>query len=231
MDAPKLNNMNGINAYGTELTPDKIVKKEHREFVGGLWEEMGILQFDFLKSHGLAPHHKLLDVGCGCLRGGLLFIDYLDPKNYFGLDVNASLIVAAEIEVAEAGLTAKQPNLLVDDQFAFDRFAEKMDFMVSVSVFTHLPMNPIIRCLAQAKKTLKPTGVYYATFFQAPFSAHLENLAHEPGGIVTKYDADPFHYSQEEMSWMAQVAGLKVDFIGDWNHPRDQRMAAFTINS
>ena len=231
MEKPRLNNMNGINAYGTELTPDKIVEKKHRDFVGGLWEEMGQLQFDFLKEKGLEPHHSLLDVGCGCLRGGLLFIDYLDRGKYFGLDVNSSLIVAAEIEVAEAGLDDKQPHLLVDDQFRFDRFQEEFDYMVSVSVFTHLPANTIIRCLVRAREALKPQGVYYATFFQAPHSAFLESLPHEPGGIVTNYDADPFHYSQEELTWMAQVAGLEVNIIGEWNHPRDQRMAVFSFNS
>ena len=31
----------------------------HREAVGGLWEEMGRLQFDFVANQGLKPDHKL----------------------------------------------------------------------------------------------------------------------------------------------------------------------------
>ncbi len=38
--------------------------------VGGLWDEIGQLQFDFLRAKGLLPRHKLLDFGCGSLRGG-----------------------------------------------------------------------------------------------------------------------------------------------------------------
>ncbi|HEY7982454.1 MAG TPA: hypothetical protein VID19_13355, partial [Candidatus Eremiobacteraceae bacterium] len=37
----------------------------HRAYVGGIWEEIGKLQFDFLVAHGLRPEHHLVDVGCG----------------------------------------------------------------------------------------------------------------------------------------------------------------------
>ena len=220
--------MEGINAYGRELTKDDLDKQIHRNFVGGLWEELGQLQFNFLKAQGLKPSHKLLDIGCGCLRGGLHYIEYLDKGNYYGLDVNASLIQAGMHEIEEAGLKDKHATLLADDAFRLDKFNEHFDFMVSVSLFTHLPMNIIIRCLSAAGKALKPDGVYLATFFEAPKSACLEGLLHDPGGITTNYDSDPFHNSFEEISWMASVSGLDARLIGDWNHPRDQKMAAFS---
>ena len=46
----------------------------HREQVGGLWDEIGALQIDFLRAQGLRPGDTLLDVGCGCLRGGVHFV-------------------------------------------------------------------------------------------------------------------------------------------------------------
>jgi hypothetical protein len=52
--------MQGINAYWQQLSSEDIAAKTHRDFVGGLWDELGQLQFDFLKQHGL-PQHKLLD--------------------------------------------------------------------------------------------------------------------------------------------------------------------------
>ncbi|MFO8086096.1 MAG: class I SAM-dependent methyltransferase [Desulfobacterales bacterium] len=220
--------MRGINSYGKELTQEDIDRKNHRNFVGGLWEELGKLQYDFLIEQGLKPFHKLLDIGCGCLRGGLHYINYLEEENYYGLDVNNSLIQAGILEIKEAGLEHKHPRLLVDDQFRLDKFNQNFDFMVSVSLFTHLSMNIIIRCLSEAQKHLKPGGVYFSTFFQASKSAYLEKL-HQTGGIITNYDSDPFHYSFEELSWMAYIAGLEVKLIGDWNHPRNQKMAAFYI--
>lgn len=229
MVTPQMNLMMGINSYGKELTQGDIDKKAHRNFVGGLWEELGQLQYDFLREHGLKPFHKLLDIGCGCLRGGLYYIQYLEDGNYYGLDVNNSLIQAGILEVKEVGLEDKHPRLLVDDQFRLGNFNENFDFMVSVSLFSHLPMNIIIRCLSQVKKHLKPDGVYFSTFFQAPKSAYLDKLHHQPGGIITNYDSDPFHYSFEELSWMAKISDLEVKLIGDWNHPRNQKMAAFSI--
>jgi hypothetical protein len=58
----------------------------HRKAVGGLWDEIGRLQFDYFVSQGLVPHHRLLDLGCGSLRGGVHFIAYLDPDRYSGVD-------------------------------------------------------------------------------------------------------------------------------------------------
>jgi cyclopropane fatty-acyl-phospholipid synthase-like methyltransferase len=221
--------MKGVNAYFKEFSKEEIRKKMHRNFVGGLWDELGSLQLEFLVDSGLKPGHKLLDVGCGSLRGGVRYIEYLQEGNYYGLDINNSLIEAGKIEVEEAGLLSKNPNLIVDDKFSFHRFGERFDFMVSVSVFTHLPMNIILRCLNMARDSLAPNGVYFTTFFQAPTSLHLEKIKHQPGEVVTNYDSDPFHYSIEELSYMATLAKLELQVVGDWGHPRGQKMAAFTL--
>jgi SAM-dependent methyltransferase len=221
--------MKNVNLFHRELKPEEIARGDHRTTVGGMWEEIGQLQLDFLKSRGLKPAHKLCDAGCGALRGGLHFIRYLDAGNYHGLDINASLIDAGRKELAQAGLEAKKPNLLVNDRFEMHRFGAKFDYILAVSVFTHLFGNHIVRCLAEAQKVLAPGGQFLATFFEAPASVYLEPLPHEPGGIVTLYDRDPFHYSAAEMTLLASLAGLKTELIGDWRHPRDQRMLAFTL--
>ncbi len=221
------NVMSGINSYGEELSEFDISQNKHRHFIGGKWSEIGQLQYDFLLQQGLQPHHQLLDIGCGCLRGGLHFINYLEVNRYYGLDVNASLIKAAWHEVKLANLEPKNPHLIVSDKFEIDRFQQQFDFMLSVSVFTHLPMNIIIRCLSEVQKNLTPQGKYYSTFFLAPTSAHTAQIAHQPGGVVTNYDRDPFHYSFDEMSFMASVAGLKINLIGEWNHSRNQQMLEF----
>jgi hypothetical protein len=92
-------------------------------------------------------------------------------------------------------------------------------------VFTHLFMNHISRCLLEIKKVLKPTGEFYATYFQAPRIGYLLPLVHQPGNVTTFYDSDPFHYSLEELKMLAENAGLSIEFIGDWEHPRSQKMA------
>ncbi len=221
--------MQNVNSYCIELSEEQINDKTHRHFVGGMWDELGPLQFDFLIESGLKPTQKLLDIGCGCLRGGVHYIDYLDNGNYYGLDINASLIEAGKIEVAEAGLSHKYPNLLVDDKFSFDRFDTKFDCMISVSVFTHLPASIIVQCLKKARESLAPEGVYYSTFFEAPTSQHMEPVHQINGEVITKHDSDPFHLSIDELAELAKRANLELDVIGDWKHPRGQKMAAFSL--
>jgi cyclopropane fatty-acyl-phospholipid synthase-like methyltransferase len=222
--------MKPINQYyARQLTPEEIATGAHRDFVGGLWDEIGTLQFDFLRAQGLAPNHKLLDIGCGALRCGLPLIQYLDEGNYYGLDINASLIEAGQQELNRAGLTDRRAHLLVNDKFEFSRFGASFDFAIAQSVFTHLDMNLIVRCLVEVAKVLKPGGQLFGTFFLAPSPAHIAPIKHEPGGIVTNFDADPFHYSFRELEWLASISGFSARLIGDWGHPRGQKMLALSM--
>lgn len=220
--------MKSVNSYWQQLNQDEIAKGKHRESVGGMWEEIGHLQFEFLQKRGMLPGHRFLDVGCGCLRGGIHFVQYLNVGNYYGLDINPSLIEAGKMELASVNCLDKNPNLLVNDKFEFSRFGVKFDFVLALSVFTHLFMNHIERCLVEVKKVLEPQGVFYATFFQAPYSAYLPNIHHQPGSVTTNYDSDPFHYSFEELQSLAQNAGLTTKLIEEWEHPRAQKMICFS---
>ena len=47
--------MTQLNAYWQQLTDEQIRAGEHRDLIGGLWEELGELQFKFLLSAGLRP--------------------------------------------------------------------------------------------------------------------------------------------------------------------------------
>ena len=216
-----------VNIYKQQLGESEIEALAHREMVGGLWDEIGTLQFEFLRERGLAPHHRLLDVGCGALRGGVHFVRYLDPGRYYGLDINASLIEAGRHELAAAGVADRGANLLVDDAFAASRFGTTFDVALAVSVFTHLPMNHIVRCLTEVGAVMAPGARFYASYFEAPRLAHLAPLEHPAGGIVTHYDADPYHLAFAEMETLAGWAGCRVESIGDWRHPRGQKMLAF----
>lgn len=218
-----------VNSYGRQLDAADIAQGRHREFVGGLWEEIGALQFDFLKANGLQPQHRLVDIGCGALRGGVHFAGWLDAGNYHGLDINASLIAAGRIELERSGLSDKPVSLIIDDSFDVRRFDVPFDYALAVSVFTHLPINMIVRCLQRVAEVLAPTGVFYATYFEAPQPAWLESIQHEPGGVITYYDSDPYHYAFAEFQWMAAQTGLRVESIGEWAHPRNQHMLAFRL--
>ena len=215
--------------YERQLTPKEIADGQHRNFVGGLWHEIGKLQLEFLIAHGLRPHHRLVDVGCGALRCGVPIVRFLDSSNYYGLDINESLIEAGKRELEKEELTNKHAQLLVNDNFEIHRFGTSFDFAIAQSVLTHLDMNLIIRCFAEVRRVLKGDAKFFATFFQAPSPAHISPIKHDPGEVISNFDRDPFHYSFAEMEWLAGIAGLSARLIGDWNHPRNQKMLELSI--
>ena len=55
--------LNKAHYYTRDLTAIELKLKRHRRFVGGLWDEIGQLQFDFMTSRGLMPGSKLLMSG------------------------------------------------------------------------------------------------------------------------------------------------------------------------
>jgi SAM-dependent methyltransferase len=202
----------------------------HRRVVGGLWDEIGRLQFEYLVSHGLAPHHRLLDIGCGSLRGGVHFIAYLDPDRYSGVDQSAELIEAGLREELSATLReGKRPQFLVMQDFAFAALGRRFDYGLAQSVFTHLPLTAIVRCLQNLSKVLVPDGRFYATFFEA------SDVSQERVDIPAWYEAQQryydqgwYYYSSERFGAAAQDAGLHMTYIGEWGHPRGQQMLCFT---
>jgi hypothetical protein len=187
----------------------------HRNFVGGLWDELGSTQFDFLTSEGLQPSHVLLDIGCGSLRGGVHFIRYLDPGNYLGIDKHASLIVAGLAELgADAG---RNPEFVVSDSFEFGRFSKVPDYALAQSLFTHLTKRDIVHCLRRLNR-FAPNCRLYATFFEGS-SADNPDVSHS---------RLCFRYPRAQMERLAERAGWEVSYIGEWGHPRGQRMLMFS---
>jgi SAM-dependent methyltransferase len=220
-----------FNAYAGGLSEEQIAEGWHRTWIGGLWEEMGRFQLDYLVSEGLLPSMNLLDVGCGCLRAGVHFIPYLEPGRYFGIDVSAPLLdVGYDVELAAVGLQERLPreNLLANGSFEAWRFGTPFDMALAQSVFTHLPANFIRRCLIELAKAMAPGGRFYATYFECPdLPADAIELHHEPGGIVSYLDRDPYHYRARDLDWLADGLPWKVEHVGDWGHPRAQRMVRF----
>jgi SAM-dependent methyltransferase len=213
--------------YSVDLTDDEIAGGVHREAVGGMWDDLGRWQLDLLIGKGLQPAHRLLDVGCGALRGGIHFIGYLNPGNYYGIDINASLIKAGrDVELPRAGLTDRNPHLEVSEFFEFTKFGTTFPFALALSVFTHLPANAIETCLVRLVDVLEPGARFYATYFEATGRHALAPIQH-PAGIVTYSDSDPFHYHYSWFEFLAAELPLSVKNLGDCQHSRGQHLLEF----
>jgi len=215
--------------YNSDAICRGVAEKRHRELVGGLWDEIGTLQFDFLRANGLTPQSKLIDIGCGCLRGGVYFVDYLGPGNYFGMDISDELLTAGyEIELRQRGLQDKLPraNLVADGAFQFAKFPVTFDFGVAVSLFTHLPASHVRQCLAQLAPKMVEGGTLFATFFLVS-ADHSTGPVDHPHGIQSFDHRDPYHFRLEQMEDLCAGLPWRPQVIGDWGHLRDQRMVRF----
>jgi SAM-dependent methyltransferase len=136
----------------------------HREIIGGEWDAIGKHQYEFLVARGLKPGHRLLDLGCGSLRGGVHFVAFLDGGNYFGLDISKSLLDAGyDIEVKRLGLTHKLPreNLVCTPSFEMPLPDEYFDFILAQSVFTHISFNAIRVCLEKTARLVRRRGIFF----------------------------------------------------------------------
>jgi len=192
----------------------------HREYVGGLWEELGRLQFDFLVAHGLRPGHYLLDVGCGCLRGGVHFIRYLDPGHYCGLDKEPLLLEAGAAELGPGLMRAKCPRLHRADDFDCSAFGVRVHYGLAQSVFTHLPAPLVAACLARVRPAFLPGGTLFATFFEC--AAPRRNPARP-------HDHGYFAYTRPQMEDFGRRAGWHAEYLGGWGHPRGQQMMRYAL--
>lgn len=227
---PSAASLQGVNQYWRKLDASDMDRGVHRSMVGAMWDEVGELQFEFLRNEGLDSHHRLLDVGCGAMRGGLHFARYLERGNYHGIDANASLIEAGRRELELAGLGDKGAHLLADASFDIARFGTRFDFAIAVSLVTHLYFNHIQLCLSRVAEHLAPGGRFYVTFFEAPDPAHFADLSHANGEVTTRYLADPYHQSFEELATLGSRAGLRAHRIGEFGHPRGQNMILFSAD-
>jgi SAM-dependent methyltransferase len=211
------------------LTADQLQRRGHRGRVGRLWEQMGKLQLDFMTEQGLEPSQRFLDVACGSLRAGIHFVDYLDAGNYYGIDINQSLLDAGyDMEMSEEQ-RAKLPREHLRRTKRFDcDFGVEFDAAIAHSLFTHLPLNDIRLCLYRVAKHMKVGGRFFATIFEAPADFPLDGVLYEGRRRRSKYsERNDFWYWPSDLEWAASFSPWRFRYIGDWGHPRSQMMAEF----
>lgn len=168
------------------------------------WLALGKLQFDYLIDHGLKPQHQLLEIGCGNLRAGWRFIDYLDAGHYTGVDISPDILLAALDVLAELGLQAKRPTLTVVRDLTFHFLPdEAFDVVHAHSVFSHSPLPVIEECFAHVGRIMRPEGWFDFTFDRTDGKEH--HVLHED-----------FYYRTETLLALAAEHGLSGSFMDDW---------------
>lgn len=192
----------------------------HRAYVGGsdpeTWYGIGILQYHFLVANGLRPEHQFLDIACGSLRLGQYLIPYLDRGKYLGIDMIREIIDAGLAhEISPAIVEMKAPDFVVNEKFDVSG-KSPFDVAIAQSLFTHLTLEDIGGCAAALWPNAAPGAKFYFTYFEG-------GGADNPDG-----GSDPHKHWFYDIAQIADhfaPAGWQVSRIGDWNHPRDQKMA------
>ena len=73
-----------------------------------MWKKLGNLQLEFYKRYELKLNYSVLDIGCGCLWGGIPLIKYLDTGQYNGIGINQSLLEVEQHELEQVVLEYKK---------------------------------------------------------------------------------------------------------------------------
>lgn len=207
---------NGTAAPITAVTPRKPAfdsREEYRAHIGHVefFDVLGAIQFNLLTTLGLRETNTLLDIGCGSLRAGRLFIPYLGAGRYFGIEPLPWLVEEGlENEVGRDIIRIKQPTFSHDGDFTLTTFGRTFDFMIAQSIFSHTSQAQIRRCMAEARKCLAPEGLFAATFFES-------SANYEGDRWIAKAE-----YTRERMQELIEGAGLAVTFI-HWRHPDPQQ--------
>ena len=158
------------------LSSTDIQDQTYKQFFGGgaeEWGNRGTFQLYLLKKLGLKPQSMFLDIGCGPLRGGVHFIDYLDSGRYCGVDFNADLIKAGKKVIEAEDLSSKNPTVETVLHFEFGDVGP-FDYALAFSV---LNSETADKCFAELPSVMKVGGKVYITharWFKKKF---------KPGGL------------------------------------------------
>ncbi len=189
------------------------------------WQMKRQFQIDFLKQHGLEPDQRLIDIGCGTLRGGIPLIDLLDTGHYTGIEVRKDVLEQGREELKQAQLEHKQPNLVHATALSGLDLENKADVIWAFAVLIHMDDDALNGCLAFVAKHLAKDGVFFG------------NVNIGEGG---EGNWQGFPVVKRSMRWYTQTAeryGLVPEDIGsllELGHddgrpnPESRRMLRFT---
>ncbi len=138
----------------------------YKKYLGGgaeEWQVRGAFQLFFLKTLGLRPESRFLDIGCGPLRAGIHFIDFLEARNYCGVDYNADFIHVANQVCEENDLATKAPAFYVVDNFDFSVVDRDFDFAIAFSVLNHCNSDQRATFFREVSAPMKNGGKIYIT--------------------------------------------------------------------
>jgi SAM-dependent methyltransferase len=168
------------------------------------WVRRGQVQFDYLTGHGLQPGDRMLEIGCGNLRAGHLFIGYLSTGHYYGADISPDALLAAQRIIAEFGLQDKMPHLALVRGLDL-RFlpAGKFTVIHAHNLFAGASADAISEGFAQVSRVMSRDAIFDFTFDRAD-------------GVDHHALRRDFNRRADTLTGLADTHGLDAELMNDW---------------
>jgi hypothetical protein len=194
--------------------------RHYRAFVGPpeKYDLVAAMQFNLLTALGLREHHYLCDIGCGSLRAGRLFIPYLLPGRYFGIEPEAWLVEEGiQRHLGSDQVRLRRPTFAHRTDFALGSFGQPFDFVLAQSIFTHAAGWQIELCLREARAAMRPEAALVVSFREGETDYQGREWVY-PGSVK---------YTLGYLQRLAAGCGLRCERIG-WPHPNKAAWIAFS---
>lgn len=174
--------------------------------VGGEAELEEYLQSRFCLSAGLREKDNFLDYGCGCLRGTIGLVRYLQEGHFHGCDISTNLLDSGISRVVsryggDMGVTLKP---VIDFNLA-EVWKKKFDFILSVSLVTHILESDIRDCFRGVRDVLAQDGRWFFTIYPI-----WETEEREFGG-----DIGVMFYKRSYLKKIGEEVGLDIVDYGE----------------
>jgi hypothetical protein len=124
----------------------------------------GYLSLLVMQYTGLASQHQVLEIGCGSLRSGYWIINYLNSQKYWGIEPNIPMLKAGIHNILTRKEIIKNPQFGHNDDFKFDGFGIKFDYVLACSIWSHAAKWQIEMMLDQFIQNTVPTGKFLTSY-------------------------------------------------------------------
>lgn len=179
------------------------------------FERGGREQLIILLMNGLKPDSRVVDLGCGVLRGGYWLIHFLDAGGYHGIEPHAErLAIGTEVILESETLRLKRPSF--DSNMIFDTavFGKELDFFLAYSIWTHAPKHQIEVMLDGFVRDSRPDAAFLASFLPA---RHKSDDYTGDTWFGTSHDSEVRGCIQHSFSWIRDACrrrNLHVQMFG-----------------
>ncbi len=168
------------------------------------------------------PPQRTLDLGCGVGRLTVPFqLNCLDSqwgekdKVVYGLDISPKMI-----EIARARSNGR-PSFVLGDGRTVPFISANFDYVYSMLLFQHLPLEAVLGYIEETARVLKPGGMFRFQFIEGdedePFSKHhfwplIREALEESGFDIKDHEIGLLH---PQWSWISAKKTLYDGYLGD----------------